>query len=713
MAGTKFFHESSNGQHEKYRLRSLIDVIADWKAESKARQPDKHADGWVIIFDQFEEMFFEPADGTPDSKRLRDDHRRAFFEELRNLLDMMRDVFVIMLVRKDYMYELRSALKESTGEVPDYLLQRFNAESAMDAIIEPAKKRGVAIDESVAVEIIRGLSLESKLNANSVVSQNTNEVIEPVYLSVVCYELWNQVIERRGEQGRAIELRDLEKICGGKGDSSVLIANVLESWYQRVVTEVAEDQDAIEYRYSPRKIYFEMSKFVSLRGGDQRVCARVPLGGERSGPFPNWLIAKFVVRWLLRWEDGGWYELTHDRLMAPVMKAAKETESPEGRRVGEITKEIQLRIQNEPRLDGTFVKSDEINAAADRITDKELLSIDELEFIYRSILAEGNEASIRKWTAYLSGGLPKLLVKVLLDALSVQQFPAGATGSANLAPRIRASAARAVGCIPDAGVGADAKRKLAAIALEDPDPEVQKVAAIAIARIDSPEYYQVWLDRFAAADTVSRFKMVGVFAHVMNEASLCETGSNFSRYCFDRLTILQRVRVYLRLLIVRFLSGIMKFVYVVPMCAFGAAFFTALVRWMPAMWHFTWTQVLPYQRQPGIVPKIEFTPSAAFEGILQAGCGGVVWGITLSIAVAFAWIVFMRGSPAKTFKRRMATVFACIIGGLAGGVLLDLSILPVYKGQSLCDGGWIMDNSKPPDDGLVGHYQSSKSTHAP
>ena len=124
--------------------------------------------------------------------------------------------------------------------------------------------------------------------------------------------------------------------------------------------------------------------------------------------------------------------------MAPVMKAAKETESPEGRRVGEITKEIQLRIQNEPRLDGTFVKSDEINAAADRITDKELLSIDELEFIYRSILAEGNEASIRKWTAYLSGGLPKLLVKVLLDALSVQQFPAGATGSANLAPRIRA-----------------------------------------------------------------------------------------------------------------------------------------------------------------------------------------------------------------------------------------------------------------------------------
>ena len=95
------------------------------------------------------------------------------------------------------------------------------------------------------------------------------------------------------------------------------------------------------------------------------------------------------------------------------------------------------------------------------------------------------------------------------------------------------------------------------------------------------------------------------------------------------------------------------------------------------MWHFTWTQVLPYQRQPGIVPKIELTPSAAFEGILQAGCGGVVWGITLSIAVAFAWIVFMRGSPAKTFKRRMATVFACIIGGLAGGVLLDLSILPV------------------------------------
>ena len=213
-------------------------------------------------------------------------------------------------------------------------------------------------------------------------------MIEPVYLSVVCHELWNQVIERPGEQGRAIELRDLEKICGGKGDSSVLIATVLESWYQRVVTEVAEDQDAIEYRYSPRKIYFEMSKFVSLRGGDQRVCAACR-SAERSGPFPNWLIAKFVGRRPLRWEDGGWYELTHDRLMSRVMKAAKETESPEGRRVGEITKEIQLRIQNEPRLDGTFVKSDEINAAADRITDKELLSIDELEFIYRSILAEG------------------------------------------------------------------------------------------------------------------------------------------------------------------------------------------------------------------------------------------------------------------------------------------------------------------------------------
>jgi hypothetical protein len=740
---------------------TLKDIVTRWKSEVGK---DRDVKGWVIFLDQFEEIFFTVTHATVDAGK-QSDHRREFFKQLKTLCENVPDVRVVLLVRKEYMYDVKSALNRyfnpNAIETPEYLLQKFGAHSAEEAIVRPAEMREVTIRPEVTVSLINGLAQEHKLNPTGAVLEIADEVIDPVHLSVVCKQLWQAMIDNKREDGKEITKADLEEICGKGNDIGVFVSNALESWYRRIVSTAAAKDAAKKDRYTPLKIYREMLKFVAATG-DTRT--KVQQGALQSGPFPNWLINILVDQWLLRWSEGGWYELTHERLIAPVREAAQIDE--EGRRQNIITEKISSMIRDDA-MDGHFLRHHEVNELAwaevdphtnadtKKISDtgqpgstpdvaatkaaraeRLLFSRNELAFIYRSTLAEGIDKRIEIWTETISILLPGLVPEILADAFQttepIANAPSTAGSSSELADLqsrrgahnliVRTAAAKAVGYLPAAGAGTGPApdslyRRTAEVAFEDKAPAVRNAAAISVARVDRPELYRYWAEALQEKGWLAGVNAVRSMANAMNERSWQENLTNFSDNCAKKLSLIQRIRVYCWLFAIRLHEGKFKFLYVVPLCAFAAAMFTGLVRWIPALWYYTWTQSLPpseWLADKGTSP--DFNPMQAIEGTFQAVCGGVGYAAAMSLTTAIAWIVLIRGCPGKTTRRRFCTLLAGMIGGIGGGAVLNLLILPVFADKALLNTGWVSKEiNRPPAVAahLLGRLGQTLPTHCP
>jgi hypothetical protein len=260
-----------------------------------------------------------------------------------------------------------------------------------------------------------------------------------------------------------------------------------------------------------------------------------------------------------------------------------------------------------------------------------------------------------------------------------------------------------------------ADKKLVGLATGDDDRLVRRTAAIAVARLNRHDHYRQLLAALGPAGCANRVHAIAAAAHALNERSLTDS-RNLVALCRSRLSPLLWLRILCRLLQIRLASGFVKFVYIVPLCAIGAATFTALVRWLPAMWYYTWTQPLPpAQWKPPPTPPVAIPNySQIVEGIFQALCGGIGWGITISIAIGAVWILLLRGSPGRSPRRRIATVAGGLVGGAAGGCILNFLILPVYKPESHKDGGWVWDGEVQPPIALLDRFiVTFKTTRAP
>lgn len=309
---------------------------------AKSRQLNQVDDnGLLLIFDQFEELFTysekeikafkeEIAEllyiTIPDrfrenlETRLQEDPNYFSKEELQALHKII-DLRIIMSIRSDRL-SLLNRLKEPLGNILDncFELQPLSTEQAEEAILNPAYDQGDFVtprfdytDDAVD-RLIQFLSREGE------------EDIESFQLQILCEYLERNIVIK--QQREKITISDIN-----------YPERILERYYYDKIEEIEGEENQLAARRLIEEglIFEEEQRRLSLYEGQINTAYNI-------GPD---LLRQLLDTHLIRSESsmrGGFtYELSHDTLVGPVLKAKAERMSAimqEQERLAQIEKEL-------------------------------------------------------------------------------------------------------------------------------------------------------------------------------------------------------------------------------------------------------------------------------------------------------------------------------------------------------------------------------------
>jgi hypothetical protein len=256
------------------------------------------ANGEVLIFDQFEEILTaSPMDYY---------ERQEFFTLLAEAL-RTRGRWAVFSMREDYL----AACDPYVNLLPTRMSNTFRLDllgerAAMQAIQGPAAGRGVEFSEEAARELVGNLRQLNVHQEDGSVVKKPGMHVEPVQLQVVCHRLW----ELLPEGTKRIERSHLQSV--GNVDAA------LAGYYSATVSGAAQQSGVAE---RDLRDWFEKSLITKRNTRGQ-----VVQGGEetlRVTPALKGLLSAYLVRSDRRL-GSIWYELAHDRLIAPVQASNRE-----------------------------------------------------------------------------------------------------------------------------------------------------------------------------------------------------------------------------------------------------------------------------------------------------------------------------------------------------------------------------------------------------
>jgi hypothetical protein len=292
--------------HRSLARRSLTEGLSDLvKPGDQTRTLTLDS---LLIIDQFEELFTRHLD------RYRD--RENFFKQVSVALQDHPNLRVLFSMREDYIAELTPYV----GLLPDQLRCRFRLErlkpgAALDAVRLPAQKAGREFLEGAAEELVDRLCRDPSTQQGTPPTPSTrlsNDddaglYVEPVHLQVVCRQLWSRLPPDR----REIRMEDVRRL----GDVHKALAN----FYTDALKEAAA---AIGNRELRVRYWFERQLITPAR---TRGLVYQDKSAVTTGGLPNAAVdvldkQHHVIRPIRRGNDD-WYELSHDRLIGPILKA--------------------------------------------------------------------------------------------------------------------------------------------------------------------------------------------------------------------------------------------------------------------------------------------------------------------------------------------------------------------------------------------------------
>jgi hypothetical protein len=285
-------------------------LIASWSRGASPPPPDTTLAGYLrgldrgadsdglavpraVVIDQLEELFTL----YPD----RWDQREAFVDQVADALTDDPLLRVVLAIREDRLAELDAYAERIPGRLAArYRLERLGPEAALKAVVEPLDGTGRSFAPGVAVKLVGDLRTFRVDTGSGESRPVLGEFVEPVQLQVVCRSLWEG-------------LSDVTEITEHDLRTSGGVDHVLAEFYDDAVRDAAR---AGRVRERLLREWLESALITSIgtRGTQHRaaaLAARVPSGAT----------AELVNRHLLRaeWRAGSeWYELTHDRLIAPI-----------------------------------------------------------------------------------------------------------------------------------------------------------------------------------------------------------------------------------------------------------------------------------------------------------------------------------------------------------------------------------------------------------
>lgn len=383
-----------------YVYNVLSTLSADRLAASETLAGFLHPSRWgadgerpprVLVLDQLEEIVTTHPDRWHD--------RTDLFLQLRRALLDDPALSVLLVLREDHLAGLDPWAHLLPGQLRTRLrLERLHRDEALDAVRRPAEAAGRPFAPGVAEALVDDLSQLHLAGRKETVA---GELVEPVQLQVVCFQLWENLRRRPGDEITALDLLD-------SGD----IDRALESFYESAVRRAAATgapEALIRHWCGTRLIT------------PTRVRAQVARDAEVSWGLPNAAVDALVDAHLIRAEvarGGTWYELAHDRFIEPVLSSNKRAAPEVVRRLSK-----DARSWHEKAKDASYLYSGEqlAEALAAVAGLQELLPPSEREFLAAAQKQEG--ITQRKKTRRLRAGLATLIVLVVgLAGLTVALY---------------------------------------------------------------------------------------------------------------------------------------------------------------------------------------------------------------------------------------------------------------------------------------------------
>jgi hypothetical protein len=601
---------------------TLLDVL-------RRAGPPPGGQGPVLVFDQFEELFTTYQDRWPE--------REAVFAQIAEALDGIPTLRVLFSMREDFIAELDPLIwRVPQGIDVRYRLELLRRDAAISAVIEPSQLSGVTFDGAAAARLVRDLRQINAEGRDGRPQQVDGEYIEPVQLQIVCKRLWDRLPE--GIEG--INESDLEQF----GD----VSEALREFYLAAVRQASELTN-----YPEKLIHLGCTQFVTASG----TRSMVHRAGNNIGMLPIDVVTSLVDQHFLRAEiraAGHWYEISHDRLIAPVLERKLNDE--------ELKTLLRTRDLLEANLENwkagrEFEEHSEILTALSRVENQLVLSNEELEFLCMSSIGTGFE--IAAWVGRLKAQVPQLLESILLGA------------SRHLDVAIRRNAAVALAQADLASMDTELVR----LVLEDPDAEVRKRAASAMAHVN-----RAGLMTPVVAQLTGSLRRRSLMALArMRDEGVADSGAAGLAQAWLTIGLSDRILVTLALGGVRLRQRWPMILYIGTLGGLIAGLYCASARVPAAVFSLTITNLG------------DSLGKAAGSALFQGMAGGIVWGGFTSAWIALGWILIRRQGRRWMNNRYAVNLLFGILGGTFGGIGVFAEIFFVFEPSALSKLHWIPD----------------------
>jgi hypothetical protein len=315
-----------------------------------------------VIFDQLEEVLtLNPADW---------DLQTAFFRQLGEALEDDRR-WALLSMREDYMGGLdRFTPQLPTGLRSRYRLDFLQKDAALEAIQGPARERGVDFTDEAAAALVDDLRKVRVQGPGQEPTEISGPYVEPVHLQVVCHRLWRTLRDRMGADLRSITAEQIQPFRD--------VAGALGAYYADAVRETARRTGTAERLI---RDWFENQLITADHFRSQTVVG--PAVDEAgSAAVLERLERRYLVRADMR-AGTVWYELSHDRLVEPVLSdnaawrrthlADWQNRAEEWRRSG---KDRSLLLTGDAlRVARHAMSGRQANDAADERTEREFVEL--------------------------------------------------------------------------------------------------------------------------------------------------------------------------------------------------------------------------------------------------------------------------------------------------------------------------------------------------
>jgi hypothetical protein len=248
----------------------------------------------ALIIDQLEELFTVHPELW--------EQRSGFVNQIAEALEADPLLRVVLAIREDRLAELVPLEPLFPGGLHARLrIERLDAGAALQAVVEPLRGTGRSFASGAAEKLVADLRTFRVDTGSGRTRAALGEFVEPVQLQVTCRSLWEAL------PPEVVEITEGDLLAFADVDQ------VLADFYASVVSEAARAGHLREGRLR-EWIQRELITSIGTRGTQHRAAA---IRDDVSAG----TIAALVNRHLLRaeWRSGTeWYELTHDRLIAPI-----------------------------------------------------------------------------------------------------------------------------------------------------------------------------------------------------------------------------------------------------------------------------------------------------------------------------------------------------------------------------------------------------------